>query len=48
MGLGLSIFLEWFSAIVVGTLLGLAVCYIFDKNEGDGEDDKNEEIDGKE
>lgn len=32
MSLGMSIFLEWFGALVVGTLLGLAVCYIFDKN----------------
>lgn len=49
MSLGMSIFLEWFSALVIGTLLGLAVSYIFGKNntDVDEENDANEDKDEK-
>lgn len=47
MGLGLSIFLEWFSAALIGILLGLLYYYIFEKDDEDSDDREGNEDDGK-
>lgn len=47
MGLGLSIFLEWFGAALVGILLGLLYYYIFEKDDEDSDDRENNEDDQK-